>query len=377
MSAKPLHNGIYGRHKQRHIFTWLQQVLLVALFALLPGCRDYSISTVIHPDGSCDRTIIYKSGSGSKQMPPGGYRLPTDTSWLVTWQEPEKKGGDYVYQATRHFSSLGELSAACAQGADSNHFSVTVIAESQFRWFYTYFSYKETYGVFNPFTLVPASQYLTDDEIRRFSDGDTASQLKKKVDEWQMQCMFEELFQSLVEAGQKSGDPALARSVFDSHKEELLESMKREDSAQVKGDRAKGRVPARDYKEGELADRTAGGILKALSQSLGTRNVYKLRPTVETVLNSLMRKTELLNEVDGNFTNTVTLPGIVLATNASDLKASTLTWHYSANQLRISEYQLHAESRVVNLWAIVLTGVVALGLLLMVVLATLRSRHMG
>jgi hypothetical protein len=93
-------------------------------------------------------------------------------------------------------------------------------------------------------------------------------------------------------------------------------------------------------------------------------------------MKTVWRKEELLGEVDGNFTNTVTLPGIVLVTNAADLKASTLTWHCTAKQLRIREYQMIAESRVINLWAIVLTGVVAIGLLLVVVLATMRSRHL-
>ena len=370
MCDNHIHDDMDRRHVLRRMCTRLGHVLLVFVFAVLPGCRDYTISTVIHPDGSCDRTITYTSNL--KQIPEGGYRLPADTSWHVTWKEPEKKGGDYTYQATRHFSTLKELSTACAQEADSNHFAVTVTAESHFRWFYTYVSYRETYGVFNPFTLVPASKYLTDDEIRRFSDGDTARQLKDKVDAWEEAGKFEELYQGIAEAGDRSGDSALARSIHEAGKGELLTS--------VKGAIAESEKPNRQKKideknPAELLNRVADVILDSLSQSLGNSSAGKLRPTVVAVINTVWRKDENLRLVDGNFTNTVTLPGIVLTTNASDLKASTLTWHYTAKQLRIREYQLLAESRVVNLWAIVSTGAVALGLILTVVLSSLRSRR--
>jgi hypothetical protein len=77
---------------------------------------------------------------------------------------------------------------------------------------------------------------------------------------------------------------------------------------------------------------------------------------------------------DGDYTNTVVMPGIVLDTNADEVKGTTVSWRFSANQFMLGDYTMWVESRVMNTWAVILTGITALGLTGVLVALRLRSR---
>jgi len=66
------------------------------------------------------------------------------------------------------------------------------------------------------------------------------------------------------------------------------------------------------------------------------------------------------------FTNTVVMPGIVLETGAPEVKGSTVSWKFERNRLSLHDYEMRVESRTVNVWAIVVTGILVLGLLAVV-----------
>ena len=53
----------------------------------------------------------------------------------------------------------------------------------------------------------------------------------------------------------------------------------------------------------------------------------------------------------GDFENVVTLPGLFLDNNAGKLNGNTATWSFKRDQLELMDYDMHAESRVVNTWA--------------------------
>ena len=74
---------------------------------------------------------------------------------------------------------------------------------------------------------------------------------------------------------------------------------------------------------------------------------------------------EMLKEgerADAEYTNAVVMPGLILDTNAGEVKGTTVTWKFSADQFCLRDYDMWVESRVMNVWAVVLTGVLVLGL---------------
>jgi hypothetical protein len=77
------------------------------------------------------------------------------------------------------------------------------------------------------------------------------------------------------------------------------------------------------------------------------------------------------------FESIVTLPGLFLDTNAGKLNGNTATWSFTRDQLEVTDYSMYAESRVVNTWAFIVTGVIAVGLTVLLLLPHVRTRKIA
>jgi hypothetical protein len=54
------------------------------------------------------------------------------------------------------------------------------------------------------------------------------------------------------------------------------------------------------------------------------------------------------------------MPGVIIATNASEVRGTTVVWRFTHEHLALMDYPMHVESRVINLWAIIVTALVVL-----------------
>ena len=57
------------------------------------------------------------------------------------------------------------------------------------------------------------------------------------------------------------------------------------------------------------------------------------------------------------------MPGLVLETGAPEVKGASVSWKFSPDNLKLHDYEMRVESRTVNVWAMAVTAVLALGLL--------------
>lgn len=76
---------------------------------LLAGCAQVgvAIDTVVHDDGSFDRTITYMVMEQDRAILATEYVLPAGASWQVTEEvRPDPRGRRYVYQARGTFRTL-------------------------------------------------------------------------------------------------------------------------------------------------------------------------------------------------------------------------------------------------------------------------------
>ena len=63
----------------------------------------------------------------------------------------------------------------------------------------------------------------------------------------------------------------------------------------------------------------------------------------------------------------VEMPGLITATNSTQLLGNTVSWHIHSLSFYFDDYEMHVESRVVNYWAFVIAGVVLFLLLLLMI----------
>jgi hypothetical protein len=66
------------------------------------------------------------------------------------------------------------------------------------------------------------------------------------------------------------------------------------------------------------------------------------------------------------------LPGLITGTNSSALNGNRVTWEVFPMAFLLEEYTMVAESRVINVWAFVVSGLVLLGLVSLLVLKSMK-----
>ena len=165
--------------------------LILVVFTLF-SCthRSYRMQTQVNRDGSCVRSISVETRdsafiAGDTTANPLPIQL--DTTWTVECYNGQQKVTWPVVNfalfqtdtlprltivASRRFPSV----EAMAENFHFNHglWSVckpSIIFKKEFRWFYTYYSYTETYPPFSVLTKIPLDHYLTSEEQTLWFQG--------------------------------------------------------------------------------------------------------------------------------------------------------------------------------------------------------------
>ena len=316
--------------------TRLLNSFAVVLLLTMSGCREsYTVVTTLLADGSCDRVITVTSDS--MNVPDVAFPLLIDSSWETSWKAPAQKGEKYLFTARKHYAHIDSLSQDCARVNDSGKIKISISIEKKFRWFSTYFTYREKYRAFNPFRSIPLSEFMTRDEIHRYLAGEKSDSLKKKREAWENRNMFEEFYQGLIQAAGELNDPSLPVSLIESKKEGLY---------------------------AKVMSSGSDDVVKETAEVLGTPAVEKLSTEIHALVNGIMHKFEVASKADGDYVSTVVMPGTILDTNADEVKGNSVVWRFSDEQFSLADFEMRVESRRVNVWALTATGLVVLVLIL-------------
>ncbi len=268
----------------------------------------------------------------------------------------------YVLKKT--FASFGELEREYDQPGDASHFGVRVSIEKKFRWFFTYFDYNESYGKFTRDTLVDPASLLTSDEMSRYTYGDTNKTLVDKVEQWHNRNLFEIVFGTARSAASSLPDSAATLAAMDTHKDEFYRSL----FENVNG------IPQIVGKDGSIVQSGLDSLMRLASRVLAIKVSPALRTAFgEGVKAAFQHSFSPDSKTGWSFTNIVTLPGTIVQTNAGQIKSGTATWKLDMDRLSFIDYHMHAESRMMNVWTIVVTGLVLLGLVIALVRGNRKS----
>ena len=361
-------------------------ILLISI--LMNSCLDYEITTQIYPDGKLER--IFKV-SGDKDMiyESSSIKLPADSTWEIkTWMEPDttsEKTTDsiYVYRARKVFRNYKELNKVLQ--VDPNVYDlirIDVELKKRFRWFYSFFVYRETYREFFPYNYLPSDEFLTKDEIRyclsndedyRYNpvtnkfvplpEADTAKVLTKeekakakeldkdiqnRFEQWQTKNIYEDYFNALSAVLAEKDQNANNRLI--QHKQELYDSLRLGEVVDfVDSDK--------DMKE--IKDFIISGTSKFLSIPHDM-----LQQSANTKLQEFFDRLGFLKiNLWYKYHNTVIMPGILTKTNSISIAKNNSTWNFSIKDFYVSDYEMTVQSKVVNNWSVVISIIVVILLL--------------
>jgi hypothetical protein len=92
------------------------------------------------------------------------------------------------------------------------------------------------------------------------------------------------------------------------------------------------------------------------------QELYKHNPEVFAEFDRKLKKAKDLG-VDDSFTHTLSLPGKVYSTNSEKAGISELEWKLEPMFFVLKDYEMKASSRAANPWIMVLSGLLAIGLI--------------
>lgn len=341
-------------------------IFIVHLFLVLLFCacdKHYEMLTQINPDGSCIRQFQLRTNdtaflAGDTSFNPFPVRL--DTAWRVSvydsvngaWQpwplqhlkSPVRAS---AVIATHPYASVEDMSRNFRFDHGSwKNIKPEITWKKSFRWFYTYYTFSEKYTRYPPQELpVPLEEYLTPEEQIQWFQGDPAAyrgmngneiydyleQLQEKAESWGKKSLFilqYSVIQDFLASGSDnpwSGRLSQARdSIFTIYKENY------------------------SFWSDHLAS--------LLDQYFRTAYFSEAYRKNQRVLDSLSDvKSAVLELFDSHIQYELVMPGKVISTNAPHSENGKLIWQLNAYRFLPADYILQAESRRLNLWAVLVT----------------------
>ncbi len=313
----------------------LNSLLIVILLAAgIGGCKkEYKTTTKVNPDGSCERAVIARvDSSGLRDI---SFPFPQDSSWSIEFKLME---GDTqkVFVARKTFDDVNDINR---DKAGDGKINIIVNLEKNFRWFFTYLNYTETYNSYNRFNRIALKDFLSSSDYALFEAGDTSRYLTERLDSYFEENLYQEFYSQLMSEIGKLNDPLFTRELFDKRKGELKDSL--------------------------LA---GSGDTQSIINSI--KNIYKitrveyLSVAVDRIMENINSGLELMGGADGEYINEVIMPGIILDTNADALEGNKAGWKFNEKRFFYSDFTMSIESRIINMWAIYVTA----GLVILIVL---------
>ncbi len=317
----------------------IMAIVPVFLILILSGCKkDYKTKTVVNSDGSCERTIVLtQDGQEVKELKfPIPYKK--NIGWNYKLEKDAKDSSLYVYTANKGFDDVNQL---YMDYTDSNKIGLKVDFQKKFRWFYTFLNYKETYKRSFAYNYIPLNKYLTQAEHKSFLQGDTSKAISEKLNNYVMENVRIAFWMKLK----------------DSIKAGKYNSIRYDDLYEKKNEIEKW---LDNYRGGDKN-------IKAIQSIIKSNEATKLATQIDSIVNVLMEEITETSLAEGDFTNVVSMPGIIIATNATSINGNEASWKLTKDMFSYQDYEMMVESRVTNVWAFIVTGVVVLFLITLLI----------
>lgn len=381
-----LFTGSGGRYKtgmKPKFYLYLIAILLITL-----SCKPKSninMLTVIHADGSCDKefqnTVDWLFMIGDTTIKNStAFPVKIDTAvWQVSWQyqdgeihtrfpltladlqslkiDTTKSDAHFQLKIRKHFNSVDEMSRFEPINA-WNHAKIHYSLNKQFRWFYTYYTYTETYPKLQiAKDLTPVSKYFTDEEAQYWFSGtpdlsrgmngletnDLNKNLEEKYNRWLSHILWNEYYKVYVENYDKL-NLKLSQAEFTQLSDTLFE------------------------KEGKAAfDLEKPNLDKVLDKHFQTKTFSEFAGKNDSLFNlaidKLLKSDLFLEEIHCNYS--LQLPGKILSGNYySQTDDGALHWNVTSVRMFLQDYVIRAESRKTNGWAFFIAFIVLLAAVL-------------
>jgi hypothetical protein len=358
----------------------LRNLAIFVLLLLAVSCLDYTVTTRVNRDGSIFRQ--YRVRGDSAKIFKGSLMIPSGSEWKIShsWVPKDEKdtlSGEkqYVYEATRTFGSMDELRDWLETDTSIGTIKPIVSLKKKFRWFYTYYEYSEVYPMTFPFQKIPVDSFLTEMEQSVIMDDDrTAYSPDNKKLIWKVKdATYHYTHSDSVEMNniREYCEKKLVRwmnaSIIEEYIDVLNKHFKNEAVVKDISLRKESWKDAADKKyDFKTSEFVSAAFLNTIGDSLTgsarLQELYSDHPEVFAEFDRKIRKAKDFG-VEDSFKHSLSLPGKVYSTNSEKVNLSEMEWQLEPMFFALKDYEMKASSRAANPWIMVLSGLLAVGLI--------------
>ena len=325
------------------------KVFMITALFFLSSCKEYFITTKINSDGTVERKISCRIDevNGKTDFPES---FLMDSVWSISrhYDSTSKKN---TFNAEIKFPSFEKAVAELKKPRRNFDPVIDVNIEKHFKLFFTYYTYKETYRPYNIFKKIPLDKYFSSGELKLLKEGTDSIWTKNKLDEYTRHNLIEMFYDSTEQMFISKYQIRISDLITPAKTKEFLAGMKEVILNDKENKKAK--IIIAKYFDKLTAQR----IAEYLSDSREFDRMY----------NSMSR-------YDGKYENAVLMPGIITLSNSKTIEGNKVSWKFDQEKFRFFEYEMTAESREVNTWTIIVSGIVILLLVFALLLPRFRRK---
>jgi hypothetical protein len=338
----------------------IRNAIVAACVMTLGGCLEIETTTTVHPDGSVRREIRRTGDSAEVFREVRLFAM--DSTWSI-----EQKKTDTTWEsiASKEFADASALESELNRDPGRS-LRVRASLEKHFAWFTTTFEYRETIVCYNQFHAVPITDMIPQKDLDRVmhheiegvpypspEDSLQVQGLSERTEEWDHRNKFKAYHALFVEGARSLHDATLIGALTPAMEETLYVHTLKSMNA------------------GALD--TLPSLYEKVLRTPLVKSVFALqREAFAGFAEKLTFQEEMLGA--GYKKARIVMPGLLTATNARSIEGNRLTWEEFLGASYVADYTMWARSRVVNWWAVVLTGAVVLFLAVIPLVWFMRRR---
>lgn len=342
------------------------------LTTIIMACNtgELSMTTVINENGSAVRTYRQKnvvSSKDKKQQTPTLLFGRNDNDYL----QQKRQGDTIISTAQKEVERVDDLGKYTRLILGTNRqLSPQTQVEKHFRWFFTRYVYRETYPGINFKFAIAANKFLTNDELSYWLTGypqldeglsgsekeELLAQIKEKYTQWLTANLFEEQFRILVNNYDKVQNAPMSRQEFIRQKSRWY----------------------RHFLSMETKNTLSDGLAEVLAKELNTA-AYTSVLGNEILMKEVLDKQEwFMTLINFRVNYKLSVPGKILEVQNAlvqtvDGKNQEVVTRITGEKLLHGAYRIEVSSMVIHPWAIGITILVALLILIAVVRKSFRK----
>lgn len=317
---------------------------------LLLGCENPMVfNTTVHEDGSLGLNMSIEV-KDTLSTNPNIFGIDNEVEWEVSYDTVDLKERKYHKSYSKTFESDMEWNASLDNPVDSL-FRIHADFEKQFKWFYTYINYSQTFRAINRFKEIDFNEFLTKEDFQFIGRLPAMGKNISLADSLYLAYLNERIYEEYVTQAMVKEEQLILKELVNKNNlgEEWIEAIDQNSAA------IKKLIDKAENKGNEILY-----IIDSLKIPISKEEASLYLASSDMLKNYQSRLNFMSYANDGKYYVTVNMPLDLVESNADSLFGNTLIWKPLVTKFLFKDYKMYAESRKLNYWAVIVSVAVVL-----------------